>query len=86
MFPTNPRIVVSRSFEVTQSLVEKTNLISLFSLTLVERKLVKHGVRPIRVREELPPLSVFVVMRRDARLTPASAQFLQILRALAVKV
>lgn len=84
--PTPERILISRSFEVTQSLIEKTDLIGLFSLPLVERKLVKHGIRPIRVREELPPLSVCIVMRRDARLTPASAQFLQALRALAVKV
>lgn len=84
--PTPERILISRSFEVTQSLIEKTNLIGLFSLPLVERKLVKHGIRPIRVREALPPLSVCIVMRRDARLTPASAQFLQILRELAVKV
>jgi DNA-binding transcriptional LysR family regulator len=83
---TPERILISRSFEVTQSLIEKTDTIGLFSLPLVERKLVKHGIRPIRLREELPPLSVCIVMRRDARLTPASAQFLDILRTLAQKV
>lgn len=81
--PSPQRIVTSHSFEVTQALVERTDLISLFSLPLVERKLVKHGIRPIRLREALPALSVSIIMRRDARLTPAAAQFLQILRELA---
>ena len=77
------RILTSHSLEVTQALVEKTDLVSLFSLPLVERKLVKHGIRAIHVRETLPVLTVSVVMRRDARLTPAAAQFLGILRELA---
>lgn len=80
------RILTSHSFEVTQALIEKTDLISLFSLPLVERKLVKHGIRPIRLREALPLLSVSIIMRRDARLTPAGAQFLQILRELAAQL
>lgn len=80
------RILINRSFEVAQSLVEKTDLIGLFSLPLVERRLAKHGIRPIRLREALAPLAVRIVMRRDARLTPASAQFLDILRGCAAQL
>lgn len=82
---TPERVVLSRSFEVTQSLVEHSDMISLFSLPLVQRKLVKHGIRPIPLRESLPPLNVCVLTRRDARLTPAGAQFLEVLRDLARK-
>lgn len=84
--PAPQRIVTSRSLEVTQALVEKTDLVGFFSLPLVERKLAKHGIRPIRVREELPALSVSVIMRRDARLTPAGAQFLDILHEAAARL
>lgn len=83
--PVPQRIVTSRSFEVTQALVEKTDVISLFSLALVERKLVKQGIRPIRLREPLPELTVSIVRRRDARLTPAAARLLEILREVAAK-
>ena len=80
------RILINRSLEVAQSLVEKTDLIGLFSLLLVEQKLAKHGIRPIRLRETLTPLEVRIVMRRDARLTPASALFLEVLRTFAAKI
>lgn len=74
------RIVTSRSLEVTESLIEHTDLVGLFSLPLVERRLSKLGIRPIRLREALPALTVSVIQRRDARPTPASARFLEVLR------
>lgn len=83
---TPQRIVTSRSFEVTQALVEQSDLVCLFSLALVERRLVKHGIRPIRLREPLPALSVAIIRRRDARLTPAAARLLEILREVAARL
>lgn len=78
--PPPRRVMISHSYEVTQILVEQTDLVGLFSLPLVERKLVKHGIRPVRLREPFPELQVHAVMRREAQLTPAAAQFLEILR------
>lgn len=77
------RIAISRSFEATRALVEQTDLISLFSLPLVERELLKHGIRPVKVKDTLPQLSISVVTLHDTRLTPAAQKFLDLARAAA---
>lgn len=78
--PPPRRVMIGRSYEVTQIIVERTDLVGLFSLPLVERKLVKHGIRPVRLRELFPKLQIHAVMRREAQISPAAAQFLEILR------
>lgn len=81
--PVPARILNNQSFEVARSLVERTDLLCLFSAPIVEHELVRHGIRCIHVKEQLPALSVFVITRRNAKLTPSAQSFLELIRAAA---
>jgi DNA-binding transcriptional LysR family regulator len=59
-----------------------TRVLISHTLEVLERKFSKFGLRLVRLREPLPELRVYAVMRRNAKLTPAAAQFLEILRGL----
>ena len=74
-------MLISHTFEATQALVERMGVVGLFSLAVLQRKLAKLCMRPLHLCEQLPELSIHVVLRRDTRLTSVAAQVLDILRA-----
>lgn len=70
------RIVISRSMEITRALVGRGDLVSVFARPLIEREMVRHGIRAIPVRDPLPEITVSLVTRRGSLPTPAAARFI----------
>lgn len=69
------RVVQSQSVIVALGLVSKTDLIGVFAEELVDVAFKNRGIRRIDILEDIPPLQVCVVKRRERQLTPAAQQF-----------
>ncbi len=78
--PIPARIMRCQSVETARALVERTDMLSFFSEPLLKHELVKHGIQQIKVREQLASLSVGIITRKEARLTPAAALFCELVR------
>ncbi|MFM0208659.1 LysR substrate-binding domain-containing protein [Paraburkholderia sediminicola] len=74
------RIVRCPSFSVALGLVAHTNVLSVFAKPLVDIEFKRHGIKALTLQEPLPQLTVAIIARRDARLTPAALHFIDCLK------
>ncbi|MFM0502474.1 LysR substrate-binding domain-containing protein [Paraburkholderia caffeinilytica] len=73
------RIVRCPSFSVALGLVAHTNVLSVFARPLVDIEFKRHGIKALTLQEPLPELTVAIIVRRGARLTPAALHFIDCL-------
>jgi LysR family transcriptional regulator, regulator of abg operon len=74
------RVVQCPSFSVALSLVAHTDMLSVFAQPLVDIEFKRHGIKALTLQEPLPQLTVAIIVRRGARLTPAALRFIDCLR------
>lgn len=75
------RVIHCPSFSATLGLVSQTDALGVFARPLMEAGHRPRGIVALNLAEPLPPLTVAIVMRRHALLTPAALRFIECLKA-----
>jgi len=76
-------VVPCHSLSVALALMAESDLITLFAAPLIPLEMTPRGFVPLDLVEALPDTTITIVMRRDARLTPAAQRFVDCLKAAA---
>ncbi|WP_028216494.1 LysR family transcriptional regulator [Paraburkholderia oxyphila] len=75
------RVIHCPSFAATLGLVSQTDVLGVFARPLVDVEHRPRGIIALNLVEPLPQLTVAIVMRRHALLTPAALRFIECLKA-----
>ncbi len=75
------RVINCPSFAATLGLVSQTDALGVFARPLADVEHKSRGIMTLNLVEPLPHLTVAIVMRRHALLTPAALHFIECLKA-----
>ncbi|MDT6998122.1 LysR family transcriptional regulator [Burkholderia cenocepacia] len=80
------RVVHCPSFAATLGLVSQTEALGVFARPLAEVERQSRGIVALNLAEPMPALTVAIVMRRHALLTPAALHFIECLKGASATV
>ena len=80
------RVVHCPSFAATLGLVSQTDALGVFARPLAEVERQSRGIVALNLAEPMPALTVAIVMRRHALLTPAALHFIECLKGASATV
>ncbi len=81
-----PRHITScYSLTLALALIKEMDYLSVFAASLASSEFVRHGLKALPLREELPPSTVSVIRRKDSRPTIAAQAFVETLERLGKK-
>lgn len=79
------RVVPCHSLSVALALLAENDLVTMFAAPLIPLEMEPRGFIQIPVAEALPRTVISIMMRREARLTPAAQRFVDCFRAAAAR-
>ena len=80
------RVLHCPSFAATLGLVSQTDALGVFARPLADVERKSRGIVALDLVEPLPALTVAIVMRRHALLTPAALHLIECLKAASASV
>ncbi|KWF67658.1 LysR family transcriptional regulator [Burkholderia pseudomultivorans] len=80
------RVIHCPSFAATLALVSQTDALGIFARPLADAERRARGIAVLDLVEPMPQLTVAIVMRRHALLTPAALHFIECLKAASADV